>query len=53
LVLEMHGDWAVHVTVNTPLRDKHVQLLNFTPNAVAASIRQQRPAAPGTRHHHH
>jgi hypothetical protein len=53
LVLEMHGDWAVHVTVDAPLRDKHVQLLNFTPNTVTAATRQSRPAAPGTRHHHH
>jgi hypothetical protein len=53
LVLEMHGDWAVHVTVETPLRDKLVQLLNFTPNAVTAATRPARPAAPGTRHHQH
>jgi hypothetical protein len=53
LVLEMHGDWAVHVTVETPLRDKLVQLLNFAPNAVTAASRSNRQAAPGTRHHHH
>jgi hypothetical protein len=52
LALEMHGDWAVHVTINAPSRDKTVQVLTFKPNAVAEPARAARPAAPGTKHNH-
>jgi hypothetical protein len=52
LTLEMHGDWAVHITVGGPLRDKIVNVLNFTPTAVAAAART-RPTSPGQPKHQH
>ena len=53
LVLEMHGDWAVSVTVDAPFRDKIVRLLNFTPTKVTEAKPGSRPAAHGGRHHQH
>ncbi|MFM2421573.1 MAG: hypothetical protein RL291_103, partial [Pseudomonadota bacterium] len=53
LALEMYGDWAVHVTVGGPVRDKVVEVLNFTPTTVAAATARKAPATPGHTKHHH
>jgi hypothetical protein len=36
LVLEMHGDWALHLNISSPVRDRLIKTLRFEPDRVGA-----------------
>jgi hypothetical protein len=48
LPLEMHGEWAVRVTVTGPVRDLVVQVLRFDAAGAAPVARGNRGTGPGS-----
>jgi hypothetical protein len=45
VVLEVHGDWALHLKVGGPVKDQLVEMLNFSPREVGPA-HDPNPAPP-------